>query len=93
MTQTELAERAGVSVSLIAKLEQGSKQHAKITSLHKIAAALDVDVGALLTRPATIEAVDDGGGILAVQAARAYVITGQRPPSSSSPTRQATVPR
>ena len=59
MTQRELAERAGVSVDLISKLEQGSKRSCRLTSLHKIAAALDVDVAALLPRPAR---VDTGNG-------------------------------
>jgi transcriptional regulator with XRE-family HTH domain len=51
MTQRELAERAGVSVDLISKLEQGTKQTALLVSLHKIARALDVDVSVLLAMP------------------------------------------
>lgn len=55
MTQRELAERAGVSVDLVSKLEQGAKQTASLPSLKAIAAALDVDLAALLSdqpRPA-----------------------------------------
>jgi transcriptional regulator with XRE-family HTH domain len=71
MTQAELAERAGVSVDLIAKLEQGAKQTTLLTTLHKIAAALDVDVTVLLGRPAQIELDrdDQDGGLLAIRRA------------------------
>jgi transcriptional regulator with XRE-family HTH domain len=51
MTQRELAERAGVSVDLIGKLEQGDRQSVLLPTLHKLAAALDVDATALLSRP------------------------------------------
>lgn len=72
LTQRDLAERAGVSVDLIAKLEQGAKQTALLVSLHKIAAAFDVDVSALLARPARLEVApddDQDGGILAIRRA------------------------
>ncbi len=65
MTQRELAERARVSVDLISKLEQGVKQSALLTSLHKIARALDVDMSTLLAHPSpridTAEESGDGG--------------------------------
>lgn len=71
MTQRELAERAGVSEDLIGKLERGVKQTALITTLHKIASALDVDVRALLPGPPRLEAgeQDDAtkGGVLAIR--------------------------
>jgi len=60
LTQRELAERAGVSVDLVSKLEQGQKQSALLGSLRKIAAALDVDVGVLLAGPTHPDAADDG---------------------------------
>src|SRR6266498_1513153 len=69
MTQRELAERAGVSIDLISKLEQGQKQTALLITLHKIAGALDVDVAALLARPSRIDVAEedqDTGGVLAV---------------------------
>jgi len=70
MTQRELAEGAGVSVDLISKLEQGRKQTALLTSLHKIAATLDVDVTALLARPSRINVADDQDqGVLAIRRA------------------------
>ncbi len=72
MTQRELAERAGVSTDLIGKLEQGQKQTPRITTLHKIAAALDVDVTALLARPSRIDVAEEDqgqGGVLAIRRA------------------------
>src|SRR5438874_2893981 len=72
LTQRELAERAGVSVDLIAKLEQGIKQTTLLVTLHKIAAALDVDVSVLLSRPTRIDvAADDQqpAGVLAIRRA------------------------
>ncbi|MGH3924249.1 MAG: helix-turn-helix domain-containing protein [Pseudonocardiaceae bacterium] len=44
MTQDDLAAAAGVSTDLIRKLEQGRRHTASITSLHRIARALDVDL-------------------------------------------------
>jgi len=62
MTQRELAERAGVSVDVVSKLEQGVKQTALIGTLHRIAQALDVDLSALLAKPARIDTEDGGHG-------------------------------
>jgi transcriptional regulator with XRE-family HTH domain len=64
LTQRELAERAGLSVDLIQKLEQGRKTTAKITSLSAIAGALDVDLTAILSKPTHLESVPDSGGLL-----------------------------
>jgi transcriptional regulator with XRE-family HTH domain len=58
MTQRELADRAGVSVDLVSKLEQGVKQTASLASLGRIAAALAVDVAVLLSRPSVPSAAD-----------------------------------
>jgi len=71
MTQRELAERAGVSVDLISKLEQGQKQTALLVSLHKIARALDVDVSALLARPTRIDVAENeqDQGVVAIRRA------------------------
>jgi len=71
MTQRELAERAGVSLDLISKLEQGQKQTALLVSLHKIARALDVDVAVLLARPTRIDVAesDQDQGVLAIRRA------------------------
>lgn len=64
LTQRELAERAGVSVDVIQKLEQGRKASAKITTLSAVAAALDVDLTAILSKPTHLETVPADGGLL-----------------------------
>jgi transcriptional regulator with XRE-family HTH domain len=48
LTQEELADRANVSRDLVAKLEQGRRQTARITSLVSLACALDVELSALV---------------------------------------------
>jgi transcriptional regulator with XRE-family HTH domain len=52
LTQEELADRADVSRDLVAKLEQGRRQTARIASLASLARALDVELSALVTRRA-----------------------------------------
>lgn len=49
MTQEGLAEAAGVSVSTLSKLEQGSRQDPSMATLRKIAAGLGVTTGELFT--------------------------------------------
>ena len=70
LTQVELAERAGVSVDLIRKLEQERRHTASITSLHRIARALDVDTAELLAK-ATPMPRDAGpeAGVVAIRRA------------------------
>jgi transcriptional regulator with XRE-family HTH domain len=50
MTQSQLADAAHVGVDLIAKLEQGQRLSARLTSLTAIALALDVSAGELMGR-------------------------------------------
>jgi transcriptional regulator with XRE-family HTH domain len=61
MTQDDLAAAADVSTDLIRKLEQGRRHTASIGSLHRIAAALDVDLGELLGRESMPDAAPDAG--------------------------------
>jgi transcriptional regulator with XRE-family HTH domain len=61
MTQDDLAAAAEVSTDLIRKLEQGRRHTASISSLHRIAAALDVDLGELLGRDHMPDAAPDAG--------------------------------
>lgn len=68
-TQHQLAERAGVSYDVIRKLEQDRKLSARITTLTKIAQALDVDLSALVGRANHLESVPDDGGLLALRRA------------------------
>lgn len=50
LTQEALADRANVSRDLVAKLEQGRRHTARITSLASLARALDVELSALVRR-------------------------------------------
>ncbi len=61
MTQDDLAAAAEVSTDLIRKLEQGQRHTASIGSLHRIAAALDVDLGELLGRESMPDAAPNAG--------------------------------
>jgi transcriptional regulator with XRE-family HTH domain len=49
-TQDDLARAAGVSKSLVSKLEQQSINDIRLETAHKIAAALDVSTSALVPR-------------------------------------------
>jgi transcriptional regulator with XRE-family HTH domain len=51
MTQRDLARHAGVSVSLVRKVEHGDHERVGAVALRKLAVALDVPVTALLTGP------------------------------------------
>ncbi|MBI1757958.1 MAG: helix-turn-helix transcriptional regulator [Actinobacteria bacterium] len=71
ITQRELAERAGVSIDVIRKLEQGSKHSALIGTLQRIAHALDVEIALLLgqSRGLTVDATETTGmaGVSAIR--------------------------
>jgi transcriptional regulator with XRE-family HTH domain len=70
MTQRELADRAGVSIDLISKLEQGRRHSALVGNLHRIAHALDVELSTLLGKPSRLEATEDtDAGIVAIRQA------------------------
>jgi FimV-like protein len=57
LTQEGLAERSGVSVDVIRKLEQQRKHSARLPTLHKLATGLGVEVTGLLGDP---PALSDG---------------------------------
>lgn len=82
LTQRELAERAGVSIDVIQKLEQGSKATARIPTLTAIALALDVDLSSLLSRPTHLESVPVDGGLLALRQALTPVVEDPGEPIS-----------
>ncbi|MBB5153512.1 helix-turn-helix domain-containing protein [Saccharopolyspora phatthalungensis] len=71
-TQQQLADRAGLSIALIRKLEQGTRQTCSVASLHKIARALDVTLADLLV-PASIPEHDQDQGITALRHAVSLV--------------------
>jgi transcriptional regulator with XRE-family HTH domain len=66
-TQEELAEISGVSKDLIAKLEQGRRETARITTLSKLADALDVEISELVDKRERLGADRDGGSVLALR--------------------------
>ncbi len=73
MTQTSLAAAAGVSVDLIRKLEQGRRHTVSIASLHRIARALDVDAGDLLSKTQPLPDPSEHSGAVAIRRALTHV--------------------
>ncbi|MFI0417043.1 helix-turn-helix domain-containing protein [Spongiactinospora sp. 9N601] len=67
ISQEILAERAGLSKDLISKLEQGVRRSCRITSLMKLANALDVEVSELTGRRERLGSDRDGGSVLAIR--------------------------
>ena len=69
LTQEQLAEKAEVSVDLVRKLEQGVRHTASMSSLTRIARAVDKDVPQLLGQTATIapRVDEEAVGILAIR--------------------------
>ncbi|MBQ6640714.1 MAG: helix-turn-helix transcriptional regulator [Saccharopolyspora sp.] len=70
-TQRQLAERAAVSVDLVRKLEQGTRNTASVASLHRIARALDVTLADLMGR-ATLPEQHQDEGVTALR----FAVTG-----------------
>lgn len=64
LSQAELAERADLSVDVVAKLEQGARQTARMTTLARLAHGLDVDLGELLDRRPRMDRRGAGAGSL-----------------------------
>jgi transcriptional regulator with XRE-family HTH domain len=69
LTQEELADRANVSRDLVAKLEQGRRHTARITSLASLARSLDVELSALVERATPVLEAEDGeaAGLVALR--------------------------
>jgi transcriptional regulator with XRE-family HTH domain len=72
LTQSELAAAAGVSMDLIRKLEQEARYTASVASLHKIARALDVETGELLSKATALPQPTEQSGVVAMR----RVLTG-----------------
>lgn len=66
LTQEELAEHAGVSRDIIAKLEQGRRSSARITTLSRMSNALGIELSDLLGKRERLGRRQDGG-VLAVR--------------------------
>jgi transcriptional regulator with XRE-family HTH domain len=54
LTQEGLAAKSGVSVDVIRRLEQGARTSARLSSLARLAEALDVELSILLAGPVTL---------------------------------------
>lgn len=64
LTQEELAEAADLSRDLVAKLEQGQRKSARLTSLVKLANALDIELSTLIGKHDQLGADRAGGSVL-----------------------------
>ncbi|MEK8171596.1 helix-turn-helix transcriptional regulator [Streptomyces sp. M19] len=60
LTQSELAERADVSVDVVRRLEQNVRLSARLSTLNQLSRALDVETSVLVGQPTTFEARTDG---------------------------------
>jgi transcriptional regulator with XRE-family HTH domain len=67
LSQESLAHAAGVSVEVISKLEQGSRQSARITTLIKVANGLDAELAELVDKRERLGVDRDGGSVLALR--------------------------
>lgn len=67
ISQEALAERAGIHVDTIRKLEQNVRQSARINTLRALARALDVELGWLLGQRIVTHDLPDDGGLLALR--------------------------
>ncbi len=67
MTQEELAERSGLSRELIAKMEQGRRPSVRLTTLTRLAQALDLPLSELADNRPRLDGDRDGGSILAIR--------------------------
>ena len=73
LTQEELAARSGVSVDVIARLEQARKKGARWTTLTQLAHALGVDVATLLSPGRCLRGAVAGGAMEEIQGLRRAV--------------------
>lgn len=67
LTQEELAEASGVSRELISMLERGARSSARLSTVSKLAHALDIEVSELVDRRDHLRGDRDGGSVLAVR--------------------------
>lgn len=76
ISQRQLAAHAGISVSLIQKLESGERSTARLDSLTALANALDVSVGDLTGKPRGLAVDANDSEILKLRSA---ILTGRTP--------------
>jgi transcriptional regulator with XRE-family HTH domain len=66
-TQEELSAVSGISTRLISALESNARTSARLSTISKLANALDVEVGELVDRRDHLKNDRDGGSVLAVR--------------------------
>ncbi|PWW50281.1 helix-turn-helix domain-containing protein [Actinokineospora spheciospongiae] len=69
ISQRTLSERSGVSIDVIRKLEQGRRHTASVATLQRLARVLDVGVGDLLGKRATMPSAVPNAGVVAMREA------------------------
>jgi len=71
LTQEELAERSGVSVDVVSKLEQHRKHSARLPTIHALAKGLGVELTALLGDPPAVPSTGEAEppGLVAIRRA------------------------
>ncbi|MFJ2907776.1 helix-turn-helix domain-containing protein [Streptomyces sp. NPDC087212] len=67
LTQEELADRSGVHVDTVRKLEQNVRQSARISTLRALARALDVQLERLVGQATVTQRLSDDGGLIALR--------------------------
>ncbi|MQA96422.1 MAG: helix-turn-helix domain-containing protein [Streptosporangiales bacterium] len=67
MTQEELRDASGISLSLIRHLEQDARTSASLASLTKLAEALDCEISELVDKRDRMGGDRDGGSVLALR--------------------------
>jgi transcriptional regulator with XRE-family HTH domain len=76
LTQEELAERAGVSVELVRKLEQGRRRSVLLGTVQCLASALDVQTAVLFDAPSPTDPSDPGPGVVGIRRALTPGVAG-----------------
>jgi transcriptional regulator with XRE-family HTH domain len=92
LTQEALAERSGVSVDVIRKLEQRRKHSARLPALHSLAKGLGVELTALLGDPPAVPSSGDVEPPQLVAVRRAIMPPLFAPPVEPTGTEQLSLP-
>ncbi|MFC5663617.1 helix-turn-helix domain-containing protein [Kitasatospora misakiensis] len=85
LTQEGLAQKAGVSVDVVRKLEQRRKRSARLPTLHALARGLDVELTALLGDPPAVPSTGDADPPELVAVRRAIMPPLFAPPPAPDP--------
>jgi transcriptional regulator with XRE-family HTH domain len=73
LSQEALAERAGLSVDVVRKLEQGRRTSARLATINALARVLDTEPSFLVGQPSTFEATAESSEPPSVLALRQAV--------------------